>query len=195
MLSLSAAAQDQVIPLPEPSESIALFLKVITGKAGEAHTWKSDFNQSLQLYNMLRKYNTESSFRSWGSTLLMRFVTPENALECFAVACEDTPTDLWLVKQALVQFPSGAVPCDTDYGGLLHYMEGHLCRYPDFAGPTNPATWSKDYVTRLGLGNFWIYVRAWDATYIQPWSRNKDKSSKDLLKELMQRFCSELETL
>lgn len=192
MLSLSSTLQDNEVPLSESSDDVELFLKVVTGEAGDPLSSKSDFKRSLRLYHMLRKFDAGSSFRAWGSSLLGRFVTSSNALECFAMACEDTPTDLLLAKEAVLHFEMESKPTVTFTHDMRYDAQYALCIYPCFARSTNPANWTTDYVKRLGLNNFFDYVCAWNATYIQPYSHSESKSSDDMLRELAEQFCSRL---
>jgi hypothetical protein len=89
MLSLSANLKDNIVPLPESQEDIAILLHLLSGKGDDYEKFKSDYQQSQRLYAMARKYDLEASFVAWARNLLLRFIDHNTALDCFAVACEN----------------------------------------------------------------------------------------------------------
>jgi hypothetical protein len=159
MLELSAGLEDNIVPLPEPGDDIASLLKIISRSAGDVNEFPSDLQKSLRLLKLARKYDVTGANEVWISLLVERYIKSD-PFECFAVACESTPTDADLATKAIRPFPSDP--------GQEQELCGHLTICPEYARKIDPAFWTIEYVNRLGTLNFLQYVRAWRQAYVKP---------------------------
>jgi hypothetical protein len=173
MLELSAGLEDNIVPLPEPGDDIASLLKIISRSAGDVNEFPSDLQKSLRLLKLARKYDVTGANEVWISLLVERYIKSD-PFECFAVACESTPTDADLAKKAIRHFPSDPVPRlflgnrKFPSTGQEQELCGHLTICPEYARKIDPAFWTIEYVNRLGTLNFLQYVRAWRQAYVKP---------------------------
>lgn len=197
MFALSANAQDNVVPLPESSEDIALLLKLVSGKAGQTETFKSDLNQSLRLYRLVKKYNIVGGSREWASALLAQYAY-QDPFECFAVACEDGSTDLRLIKRSIINVQP--IQTKTIYGSpskspleFAHLSPEGVTNagyHTATCFHANPAYFSPDYISRIGIHNYASYVAAWQAVdgYTELHKGQTPDARKRILEALAEAF-------
>jgi hypothetical protein len=182
MLALSANRTDNLVPLPEPSRHLANLLRVITGKIEDVNTWAISFEDSAELYKLVRKYDFDACIRTWMSCLVKRF-TNSNPYCCFALACENYPADRDLAHAAILSFrPSqgSSAECAT-----AHKIHQYACFCPELSSNPKPALLQKAFIQRLGLQNYSSYVSAWDSAL-----ELHIISSGGFVKELADRFVS-----
>lgn len=164
MFALSANMQDNVVPLPESSEDIALLLTLLSGDAGDAETFKSDLDESLRLHKIIKKYDILGGSRQWATVLLARYIK-ENPFECFAVAFETEPADLWLAKRSIeaIRLLGDFSVMETPpiVAHLTDSMAEQAPRWTATCYHANPSYFSPEYIMRLGLRGFAAYVGAW----------------------------------
>jgi hypothetical protein len=178
MLSLSSNKQDNTIPLPESSEDLTTLLKVLTGTAGDVDSYPADIKSSLRLFKLTIKYDIIGGNHKWIASLLERFIK-DDPLECFAAACEHTPTEKRIARLSILLFPASKID-----------RSSYQCNHLSLTDRTNPASWKIEYIHRLGLTNYASYVYAWNLAYLQRVSDNVDTNK--ILNTLADAFCAKL---
>lgn len=151
MLVLSANKSDNVVPLPEPSKHLVNLFRAITGKVEDLNTMEISFEDTAELYRLVRKYDFDPCVRAWMNCLLKRF-TKSNALCCFALACESYPTDRDLAHAAILCFRPSS---DSSTGcAAAHQSHQYLCLCPERHSDAKPSGFQKAFIERLGLRNY-----------------------------------------
>lgn len=92
-----------MLSLPKSSQDILNLIKIISGEAGPVQEFRSNAGDSINLYILTKRYNIVGCHAYWIICLLEKFVS-EDPFECLAVACERTPTDMWLARLAIKGF-------------------------------------------------------------------------------------------
>jgi hypothetical protein len=194
-------SKDDVATLPEGREVIAMLLKVITGRAGSVNSFQADMKTSMRLLKMAKKYDIEGTSKPWIESLVERFISLD-PFECFAVACECNPVETQLAKRAIKLFPSDPIPYSTltryfgrrDFSGDDRDKKLGECLgiRAEYAKKTDPGSWNKAYVERLGFRNFLAYVKAWHSVYIHPLGLDLslEPTSREKLEQLAGKFCA-----
>lgn len=207
---MSANLQDDMVPLPESSGDVYSLLKILTGTAGNVDTFRADIKSSLRLFGLALKYEIVGGNLKWITSLLEQFIK-DDPLECFAAACEHVPTEKRIAKLSIRLFPCPTAVshpnadncghCGRDLRPLTcrcHYCDRTStykllppCQHLVFDGKINPATWSKQYIQRLGILNYFAYVSAWSSCYLL--KRTSATDGRQILVDLANAFCSKLE--
>lgn len=189
MFALSSNIQDQVVPLPESSEVLEIFLGILTGNMDP----DLDLPKSLILYELFNKYDVAATHRKWIISTIQPLVK-EDPFEVLAVACENEPVAISLVQQAIQEFPPFWHPTTSTYSKVDHIDEMSLAALKRLDGITyahaDPAYFSPNYIQRLGIRCFACYVAAWNLrnpTRLSP-TGGSIANAKEELKNVAERF-------